>query len=96
MSMDETQVVSNTQKGGLYNKHVESAKHHHNISGETSQKNPSVNVDITCSSPHLPTNEEGEISGDFMDVILEIDTKSVGEPRDFKGLKNDSKDVGGE
>ncbi|KAJ0568740.1 putative transcription factor C3H family [Helianthus annuus] len=70
--------------------------------------NPSVNVDIKshdnydmiCSSPHLPTNEcaeEGEIAGDFMDVMLEIDTKSVGEtdsePRDFirtkTGLKND-------
>ncbi|KAF5812493.1 putative transcription factor C3H family [Helianthus annuus] len=116
-SMDETQVVMDTQKDGSYNKHVESPKHDPNISGEKkdlSQKvntNPSVNVDIKshdnydmiCSSPHLPTNEdaeEGEIARDFMDVMPEIDTKSVGEtgtnpePRDSictkTGLKDDS------
>ncbi|KAJ0772319.1 hypothetical protein HanOQP8_Chr03g0085981 [Helianthus annuus] len=115
--MGETQVVLDTQKDGLYNKHVESPKHDPNISGEKkdlSQKvntNPSVNVDIKshdnynmiCSSPHLPTNEaaeEGEIPRDFMDVMPEIDTKSVGEtetnpePRDSictkTGLKDDS------
>ncbi|KAI3805690.1 hypothetical protein L1987_28280 [Smallanthus sonchifolius] len=73
-SMDGARVVLDTQEDGLYNKHVESAEHDHNILGEKkglsqeANTNSSVNFDIqsqdnydmNCSSPHLPTDKDVE------------------------------------
>ncbi|KAI7725762.1 hypothetical protein M8C21_014584 [Ambrosia artemisiifolia] len=101
MPMDETQVVFDSQKGGLCSKLMESAEHDHNLLGEKKDLFNKVNTghlptdkDMTSSSPHLPTNkdvEELEVLEDLIDFMPRVDAKSVdktdSKPKDFIGTK---------
>ncbi|KAL4583076.1 hypothetical protein LXL04_007640 [Taraxacum kok-saghyz] len=85
-NVDETKVILGTQEEEFCNTHVEPVEQDHNISEERKD----------LSSPHLVTDkdvEEGEIAGEFLNLIPEDDVASVdktgSEHEDFVGIESE-------